>query len=67
MSVATSGREPGSERDRPTPAYGTDENGDRVYYVSDPDPAHNGEPRVMSQDEFDNRYNENAIVIIPEE
>lgn len=45
---------------------GTDENGNKVYYVSDPDPAYNGEPRVMSQEEFDEKYNDKAIVIVPD-
>ncbi len=42
-----------------------DADGNRTFTVMDPDPAYNGEPRHMSETEFENTYNPNAITIVP--
>ena len=44
---------------------GTDKEGNTVYYVSYPASSHKGKPRVMTESEFEKRYNDKAIVIIP--
>lgn len=43
-----------------------DEDGNRTYKVRDPDPAYGGRTREMSQEEFDAKYNPQAIVIVCE-
>ncbi|MCV0424301.1 MAG: PAAR domain-containing protein [Roseibium sp.] len=44
----------------------TDANGNRTFVVMDPAPTYNGQPRRMSESDFNNRYNPNAIVIDPD-
>lgn len=44
----------------------TDANGDRTFVVMDPASSYNGQPRRMSESDFNNRYNPNAIVIDPD-
>lgn len=41
----------------------TDADGNNTYLVRDPDPAYGGRTREMTQDEFDAKYNPQAIVI----
>ncbi len=43
----------------------TDKDGNKTYLVRDPDPKYNGERREMSQADFDKKYNQDAIVIVP--
>ncbi|MDH5179611.1 MAG: hypothetical protein OEZ39_14680 [Gammaproteobacteria bacterium] len=43
-----------------------DSSGNKTYVVQDPDPRYQGRPRRMTESEFSNKYNERAIVIIPE-
>lgn len=42
----------------------TDGNGNRTYVVRDPDPYYGGRPRLMSQQDFDDKYNPRAVVIV---
>jgi hypothetical protein len=42
----------------------TDSDGNRTYIVRDPDPAFGGRPRKMSQQDFDAKFNPQAIVIV---
>ena len=42
----------------------TGKDGNRTYHVIDPDPAYNGVTRNMSQADFDQKYNPDAIVIV---
>ena len=43
----------------------TNPDGSKTYIVRDPDPAYGGQPREMSSTDFNNRYNQGAIVIDP--
>lgn len=43
-----------------------DADGNNVYNVIDPDPAYGGAMREMSSDDFQDRYNPSAIVIVPD-
>ncbi|WP_244287987.1 PAAR domain-containing protein [Labrenzia sp. 011] len=44
----------------------TDAAGNRTFVVMDPAASYNGQPRRMSESDFNNRYNPNAIVIDPD-
>lgn len=44
----------------------TDENGKKIYNVKDPDPAYGGKVRNMTEDEFNDKRNPAALVIVPE-
>ena len=44
----------------------TDADGNRTFTVRDPAPRYGGEPRQMNEQQFNRRYNQNAIVIVPE-
>jgi uncharacterized Zn-binding protein involved in type VI secretion len=45
----------------------TDEDGNRTYVVRDPAPSYDGQPRNMTEEEFNETYNDNAIVIVPDQ
>lgn len=44
----------------------TDSEGNNTFHVRDPASSYGGDTREMSETEFNNRYNQNAIVIVPE-
>ena len=39
--------------------------GDKTFHVRDPGGSYGGDTRAMSQAEFAARYNQNAVVIVP--
>ncbi|MCU0840964.1 MAG: type VI secretion system tip protein VgrG [Thiobacillaceae bacterium] len=43
----------------------TDASGKKTFTVADPDPAFGGQPRQMTEAQFDQKWNSNAVVIVP--